>query len=138
MCTGGFRSRAGVEQALREDGIDLIGIGRPAAADPEWTERLLRHSQTEDPQSSDSCVPYKVTGGRWLQKLVPLKIVGGGMMTLWHELQMSRIGRGVNTRVGWSFERLLVVEFLHSAGAVSLATAIAVILLAVGVAYRVA
>lgn len=121
MCTGGFRSRAGIERAIKEDGIDLIGIGRPAAADPQWIERLLQPSAYNEKESHvsredrDKCVEYKVNGGRWLQKLVPLKIVGGGMMTLWHELQMSRMARGQERRVKWSFERLLVVEILQSA-----------------------
>lgn len=139
MCTGGFRSKAGIEQALRGDGIDLIGIGRPAAADPDWTVRLLasatkssRSEKTDEDQSSveDRCVTYKVNGGRWLQTLVPLKIVGGGMMTLWHELQMSRLGRGEEAKVEWTFERLLVVEFLQSAK-VPLYVTVAIALLAI-------
>jgi hypothetical protein len=136
VCTGGFRSRAGIQHALQEDGIDLIGIGRPAAADPEWIERLLQHPKTSNVDSSDSCIRYKVTGGKWLQKLVPLKIVGGGMMTIWHEMQMSRLGRGADARAGWSFERLLLVEFVHSAMALPLVTAIAVSLLAIYVVWR--
>lgn len=118
MCTGGFRSRYGIEQALREDGIDLIGIGRAAAADPHWIERLLRHSpkhpQTKIMPELQSCVDYQVSGGTWLKTAIPLKLVGGGLATLWHELQMARLGRGAETRVAWSFERLLLVEFLQS------------------------
>lgn len=135
VCTGGFRSRAGIQQALEEDGIDLVGIGRPAAADPGWIGRLLQKSNSSDVRPSDSCINYKVSGGGWLQKLIPLKIVGGGMMTLWHEMQMSRLGRGMDTQAEWSFERLLLVEFLHSAKALPVAIGLAVSLLAIYVAY---
>lgn len=141
MCTGGFRSRAGIERALTEDGIDLVGIGRPAAADPDWTRRLLQPPNSSSSTSAihnksstskegyDKCIDYKVTGGKWLQTLVPLKIVGGGMTTLWHELQMSRIARGKETRVEWSFERLLIVEFLSSRMALSVSVALCVAVL---------
>lgn len=140
MCTGGFRTRNGIEHALREDGIDLIGIGRPAASDPEWIERLLGLSESaargKKQHNTDSCVPFKVSGGRWLMRLVPLKLVGGGLTTLWHELQMSRMGRGEKTKVEWSFERLLIVEFLHSSMAYFVGIAILVTVLAVYVAYQ--
>lgn len=137
MCTGGFRSRVGIEQALNEDDIDLVGIGRPAAADPEWTERLLKStSEGTSKNHADRCVAYSVTGGRWLEKLVPLKIVGGGMTTLWHELQMSRIARGEETKVAWSFERLLLVETCQ---AVSVRAIVSVVVLVLAwIMYRLA
>lgn len=140
MCTGGFRSRNGIEHALREDGIDLIGIGRPAAADPEWLERMLDipdgESYPKGKKDLQSCITYQVSGGMWLKKLIPLKLVGGGLATLWHELQMARIGRGKGTRADWSFERLLIVEFLQSSTVLSVSIAIFVIASAIYVAYH--
>lgn len=43
LLTGGFRTRAGMEQALAQ-GIDLIGLARPLALEPDLPRRLLDRS----------------------------------------------------------------------------------------------
>ena len=35
MVTGGFRSRDAMEQAVTEDGVDMIGLARPTILDPD-------------------------------------------------------------------------------------------------------
>ena len=40
MLTGGFRTRAGMEQAL-ESGVDVIGLARPICFEPDLPRRLL-------------------------------------------------------------------------------------------------
>jgi 2,4-dienoyl-CoA reductase-like NADH-dependent reductase (Old Yellow Enzyme family) len=42
MVTGGFRTAQGMEEAIRDDGIAMIGLGRPLCGDPLCTQRLLR------------------------------------------------------------------------------------------------
>jgi len=41
MVTGGFRSRAVMTRALADQATDLIGIGRPFIADPDFASKLL-------------------------------------------------------------------------------------------------
>lgn len=41
MLTGGFRSLAAMEDALGEDALDVIGLARPLALDPDLPRRLL-------------------------------------------------------------------------------------------------
>ncbi|MEO8810408.1 MAG: hypothetical protein ABI386_09200, partial [Rhodanobacter sp.] len=41
MITGGIRSRAGMEAALREGQTDLIGVARPFCLDPDFPRRML-------------------------------------------------------------------------------------------------
>ena len=41
MVTGGFRTRAGMEQALVGGSVDVIGLGRPLCTDPDVPKRLL-------------------------------------------------------------------------------------------------
>ena len=112
MCTGGFRTERGILQAIQEGGIDLVGLGRAAAVDLSLPAKLLaeRLVADEDEQEQVACVDYTVTGGAWLQKLVPLKLVGASVTTLWHQLQMFRIARKETVRVQYSFERLLLLK----------------------------
>ncbi|WP_136249416.1 NADH:flavin oxidoreductase/NADH oxidase family protein, partial [Panacagrimonas perspica] len=42
MVTGGFRSLAGMEAPLRADALDLVGLGRILAIEPDAPARLLR------------------------------------------------------------------------------------------------
>ena len=42
MVTGGFRSREGMDAALRGGATDVVGMARPLAIDPDLPRRLLR------------------------------------------------------------------------------------------------
>ncbi len=44
MVTGGFRSAAGMQAALAEDGIDVVGLARPLCVDPAAPAALLSGS----------------------------------------------------------------------------------------------
>ncbi len=41
MVTGGFRSREGMEEALTEGGVDMIGLGRPLCLDAAFPGKIL-------------------------------------------------------------------------------------------------
>jgi 2,4-dienoyl-CoA reductase-like NADH-dependent reductase (Old Yellow Enzyme family) len=42
MITGGFRSVEGMAEALTDDAIDLIGLGRPLCVDPDVAGKMLK------------------------------------------------------------------------------------------------
>jgi len=42
MVTGGFRTAAGMVAAIADDGVDVIGLGRPLCVDPAAPGKLLR------------------------------------------------------------------------------------------------
>jgi 2,4-dienoyl-CoA reductase-like NADH-dependent reductase (Old Yellow Enzyme family) len=41
MVTGGFRSRVGMNEALSEGGVDVIGLGRPLCLDADFPRKIL-------------------------------------------------------------------------------------------------
>ncbi|GIJ98862.1 hypothetical protein Aspvir_000983 [Aspergillus viridinutans] len=93
MLTGGFRSRAGAEHALRENACDLIGFGRPAAVEPAFARRLLDESvSAEEAEMHLNKVkpPFLL---RWLSN----KAVGAGLESSYYVGQIKRIGDGLKT-----------------------------------------
>ena len=119
ICTGGFRNEAMIASAM-ENGIDLVGIGRVSAADPDFVARLVGEPEQVATSATDaskddhgvSCRPYRMRGGGWLSGLVQLKVIGAGVSTLWHQSQMKRISRGEDPDLDAFFERLMLAELL--------------------------
>ena len=81
MVTGGFRTAAGMNAALASGGLDLVGIGRLMAIEPQVAERLL---PGEDPLHQLRAIQ---TGIRMIDE-------GGSMEITWYTRQLHRIGRG--------------------------------------------
>lgn len=131
MCTGGFKTLRGMNTALHEDGIDLIGLGRAAAVDPDLPDRLLgtkqRKGEGDMQRSLDRCVQYEMSGGQWLRKLLPLQLVGGGMTTKWHQGQMMLLAEGREPMLDCSLERLLLREVWTGIGSGGRAAVVGVI-----------
>ncbi len=79
MLTGGFRSRAAMEAALAGGAVDVVGLARPLAVEPDLPAALLAGR-------SDRARPVRLgTGFRTLDAMV----VGS-----WHQRQLRRMGRG--------------------------------------------
>ncbi len=49
MVTGGFRSRAAMEAALAAGHLDLVGLGRPLALEPDFAQRLIDGTTERSP-----------------------------------------------------------------------------------------
>ena len=85
MVTGGFRSHAGMSEALGTGALDLVGLARPLAIEPDLPRRLLRG---QDPLHAVR--PIK-TG-------IGLVDRAGLMEVMWYARQLRRMGRGKEPR----------------------------------------
>lgn len=83
MLTGGFRSVAAMEEALKNDELDIIGLARPFARNVNVANEFLNGKIQSFP------VPKIKTGIKAIDKK-------GFLDTLWHTYQLVRIGNGKN------------------------------------------
>ena len=86
MLTGGIRTRAAMEALLDSGAVDLIGLGRPLALDPELPRRLL------EGDAGTALPAYR------LPKVLGLAGMAGE--SEWYETQIGRIGDGKDVHRG--------------------------------------
>jgi 2,4-dienoyl-CoA reductase-like NADH-dependent reductase (Old Yellow Enzyme family) len=94
MVTGGFRTAQGMADAIANDGVDLIGLGRPLCLLPEVAATLLRGDAVDLRQPE-----HRLRLGRGLLgPQSPIKLLrainGLGSMT-WYNEQIIRLGAGL-------------------------------------------
>lgn len=100
MLTGGFRTRAAMEEALESGAIDVVGMARPFAVEPDLPARLLDGS-------TEGALPVHLTTG---MKTVDSMIVGA-----WYQHQIRRLGKGRDPRPSLSRPSALVLYALDAA-----------------------
>lgn len=102
MVTGGFRSRAAMDEALGSGACDVIGLGRPLCVAPAAPASLLagRIARLDDWENR-----LRLGPGRWLGPASPLKIIqmlnGFGPLG-WFCMQLMAMGRGGQPDTGLS------------------------------------
>lgn len=81
MVTGGFRTRQGMESALKEGACDIIGLARPAAIHPDLPKSIIFNKEVSDEDARANVDPVKQGFlGRWLG----IKGLGGATDTVSH------------------------------------------------------
>jgi len=87
MCTGGFRSAAGMRHTLSTaSAVDIIGVARPLAVDPDFAKNIINEKYAE----CVTCPPP-----------IPLVLrpfahaVSAILQNVWHQAQIKRIANGV-------------------------------------------
>lgn len=92
MVTGGFRRRALMEEAITQDGVALIGLGRPLCVDPAAPQKLL-----EGAERLDRWEEQLQLGPGWFGPSSPLrfmKAVNAFAVISWFYQQLRRLGDG--------------------------------------------
>jgi 2,4-dienoyl-CoA reductase-like NADH-dependent reductase (Old Yellow Enzyme family) len=91
MVTGGFRSRAAMEEALA-GACDVIGIGRPLISDPDCSRKLLAREIAELP-TDDRALPARANRGllrlKWFSYLRTMSTA------VWYYIQIFRLADGL-------------------------------------------
>lgn len=87
--TGGFRSRAAMEQAIADEECDVVGLGRPTCTNPDAAADILasRVDRLADPK-------IQVGARAAVGKVVSLKTLDSALDLQWHTDQLHRIGSG--------------------------------------------
>lgn len=80
MVTGGFRTRQGMNTALKSGACDLVGVARPLIIDPEASAKLLTGTDMPD-------TPARRTGIAKLDRNALTEL-------FWYNAQMKLIGKG--------------------------------------------
>ncbi|GAA5935721.1 hypothetical protein JCM10213_003671 [Rhodosporidiobolus nylandii] len=95
LLTGGLRTRLGMVRALYSPSkspasADLVGLARPAAADPLLPRRLLSPAV---PAAEARAPTYdSLSGVRWLRFLFGwVAVAGPGLDVLWHTMALRQI-----------------------------------------------
>ncbi|WP_188546174.1 NADH:flavin oxidoreductase/NADH oxidase family protein [Rhodococcoides trifolii] len=87
--TGGFRTRAGMTEALRSGDCDVVGLGRPAAITPTAGAALLDDgAETLAAPSVSLKLPAK------LRSAPAVKALDGALDLQWHTDQLHLMGAG--------------------------------------------
>lgn len=89
LVTGGCRSRAGMERALRNGSCDMVGLGRSAAVAPGLPKVLLLNVEVDDEHAR-----INLQRGRTLQvmDLMPIRMIGFSAETLYYKRHVQLLG----------------------------------------------
>jgi 2,4-dienoyl-CoA reductase-like NADH-dependent reductase (Old Yellow Enzyme family) len=101
MVTGGFRSYAGMDAALRSGALDLVGLSRLLAVDPDAPAALLRGA--DSPQR----VRPITTGIKAIDRMALMEVA-------WYTRQLKRIAHGGEAKPGESGFRAFLGSIAHS------------------------
>ncbi len=96
LVTGGFRTVAGMNEALVSGEADMIGLGRPLCADPDVPAKLLSGDMAEAPAFEKT---LQLGPTKWLSVNSPIGIIkglNGWGQQGWFCLQIKRMGEGLD------------------------------------------
>lgn len=116
MVTGGFRTRAGMEEALASGACQVVGVGRPLCGDPLSVKRLMNGEITSLPTYEKTLrVGPGVFGPH--SPLTLFKVINGAGAQGWYCLQLLRMGAGLDPDLRMGVVKALTSYMSHEAKA---------------------
>ncbi|QPH02774.1 hypothetical protein C2857_006991 [Epichloe festucae Fl1] len=88
MVTGGFRTRKGMEAAIRDGGCDMVGVGRPAVLNPWLPKNTIFNKQLGD---DDAKLYTKAVAPAWPSRILGIRSINGAAETRWYAQQIHNI-----------------------------------------------
>ena len=79
MLTGGFRSVEAMEEAVKSEALDLVGLARPFCIYPNLPKAIFEEGASSFPTT------FKKSG---------VKMIDAAMSLIWYEAQIRRLGQG--------------------------------------------
>ncbi|MBT8088096.1 MAG: NADH:flavin oxidoreductase/NADH oxidase family protein [Gammaproteobacteria bacterium] len=107
MVTGGFRTAAGMNEALAGGDVDIIGLGRPLCIDPDFPRKILSGAI----QHADDVEAGLRIGPGWLGPASPvaaIKAINGFARIGWYYEQIYRLADGLQPDTSMSALRALL------------------------------
>ena len=100
MVTGGFRTRAVIEQAVKTGAADLVGLGRPMCVDTDAPRQLLSGAESLERYED------RLRGlPRWLaflENIAPVKVLAAFSVMYWYYAQIEEIAITGRAKPGMS------------------------------------
>ncbi|KAL3440538.1 hypothetical protein BJX65DRAFT_290272 [Aspergillus insuetus] len=93
LLTGGFRTREGIEAALKAGVCDLVGIGRPAVLRPDFARLVMDPAYT----NQEAIVVFPKARVPLVARFLQIKSLGGGAETEYFRGQIHRLADGLST-----------------------------------------
>jgi len=110
MVTGGFRSRAGMDEALASGAVDMVGLGRPLCLDADFPARVLAGEVDEAPDYERGLrLGPGLLGPH--SRIDLLKLVNGFAKVGWYYEQIYRLADGLQTEPGLGAWRALAAYY---------------------------
>lgn len=112
MVTGGFRSRAAMEQALQAGAADVVGLARPMCVMPDGPKRLMEGlAELPRPEKALALLPQWLS---FLNDVKSIRAISGFATQYWFYAQIYALGRAGSTAPYISvFAALREVERTH-------------------------
>ncbi len=116
MVTGGFRTRAGMEEALASGACQVVGIGRPLCGDPLSAKRLTNGEIAALPAYEKTLrLGPGIFGPH--SPLTLFKVINGAGAQGWYCLQLLRMGEGHDPDLRMGVVKALTSYMSHEAKA---------------------
>ena len=98
MATGGFRTRAVIEQAVKSGAADLVGLGRPMCVDTDAPRQLLAGADSlERYEDRLRGLPAWLS---FLERIAPVKVLAAFSVMYWYYAQIEEIAKTGKAKPG--------------------------------------